>query len=433
MPIPQETIHYSTYVKKTLAEGLRLVFDNHVDSILARTKVDVEFPTDEVSYPAVIIRFFERSITNLGVGHREWLPEYDTNGDPTGNYIKYKHYYFTGDIEFAIYSLSSVDRDLLGDSIVQTLTMGDLTDYTDNLFQRIYEPDRIHSPESDDTFINLNTDEISGFGETQVQAPWLPEDVLVYQKSYRIGITGELYSLTPDAVSYGPVASVDVFPYAEDLEPVPAGLQDTAGFLDDFTTNSAPAQYINTTGTYSASGGSIALSPTPYEFTINQSYPDDFQIDVHFRWGSGNPFGIAFWLHDGVGSTAQYVLFGYDDPPLGLRYEPWTLVPDRAEALAEPIGFFNLDPTVLDGVDAWFRVTSESFGITGEIWLADPKLSFKTERILRTRYVLDQQERANPGHVIRGAWWGDTGDSIFDWTIKTPNTTEWIGELSLID
>ena len=212
--IPIQTIKYKQYVKETLVEALRAVFASHPDQILANTKVDIDFPMTEAQYPAVIVRFFERTIQNAGVAHTEFLPELDPNtGDPTGAYIKFKHYLYNGDIEFAIYALSSYDRDLVADSLVQTLTMGDLEAYTDQFLNRVYEANPVSDPGSLDHFINLNTDKIMGFGETQQMAPWGPEDVMVYQTSYRVGISGEFYSRTPPNTVHGVVDRVEAYPY----------------------------------------------------------------------------------------------------------------------------------------------------------------------------------------------------------------------------
>jgi hypothetical protein len=220
MPIPTYTIRYKTYVKEALVEALREVFADHPDEILRTTNVNIDFPLTEADYPAIIIRFYERDIHNAGVGHHEF---FEDESNP-GRWIRYKHYLYSGDIEFAIYALSSVDRDLLSDSIVETLAMGDLSVYTNKFLTRIYAPDSTAEPASVDHAINLNTDQIQGFGETQMLAPWQPEDVMVYQTSYRIGIHGEIYSLTPetDGADYGLVERVDSFPYNPDAgEEVP--------------------------------------------------------------------------------------------------------------------------------------------------------------------------------------------------------------------
>jgi hypothetical protein len=214
MPLSEKTIPYKTFIKQSLVEALHKVFDDHVDDLLKKTKVTIEYPTSEAAYPAIIIRFFERDIKNAGVGHSEILSIDNVHW-------KFKHYLYSGDIEFSIHALSSLDRDLIADSLIQTLGMGDLTSYTEPFFKRIYNSNATH-PKALFNFINLNTDTISGFGETQNKAPWDPEDVYVYQTNYRCGIYGEFYSLPPaPGQEVGFVEEVDQYPYLQDLEDVP--------------------------------------------------------------------------------------------------------------------------------------------------------------------------------------------------------------------
>jgi hypothetical protein len=232
--IPVQTIRYKTYVKETLVEALRAVFASHPDTILAKTKVGIDFPNTEAAFPAVVIRFYERSIYNAGVAHRELLE------DPNvpGRYQKYKHYLYKGDIEFAVYGLSSYDRDIIGDSVVQTIAMGDLENYTSQFYDRIYNANPLTEPYSIEHYININSDKIQGFGETQQIAPWQPEDVMVYQTSYRVEIFGEFYSRIPPTVNYGMIERVETYPYmpaaGEDVpDPDWSGPDDTQGTNDD--------------------------------------------------------------------------------------------------------------------------------------------------------------------------------------------------------
>lgn len=215
--LPQQTIRYKTYVKQALVEGLQAVFRSHRDKVLATTKVGIDFPTDKSDYPAVIVRFFERSINNAGVGHIEWIKDPE---DPSRVH-PFKHYLFQGDIEFAVYTLSTLDRDLITDSLAEILAFGDLQDYTNLFLKRIYDPDLETTPAANDTFISLNTDMIRPFGETQSQPPWSPEDELIYQASYRIEIHGEIYNRVYDTHTYGLVERVDIYPYRRPLDPEP--------------------------------------------------------------------------------------------------------------------------------------------------------------------------------------------------------------------
>jgi len=212
--LPERTIKYKTYIKTALVEALRPVFENHVDEKLQNTKVGIDYPKDKQKFPAVVVRFYETEIKNAGVGHEEALEGED------GRVFKFKHYLYNGDIEFGIYALSSLDRDLISDTLVQTIAMGDLADYTNNFFNRIYPPNSAEIPDSAGHYININSDQIKGFGETSTAVPWNAEDDLVYNISYRVNVLGEFYSLPPD-VPYEYVSKVFIYPYIGGLEPVP--------------------------------------------------------------------------------------------------------------------------------------------------------------------------------------------------------------------
>lgn len=316
---PEQTIRYKTGAKRTLVEALTGVFRNHPDELLQRTKVSIEYPRTEADYPSVIIRFFERTIFNAGVGHQEtnfvngesdsieiavtlptggsvqftWpaiahatgykiykgtvsdqenqvftsvSPNFTDSGQrgssatvpdvvtaaidtpqPTaviappgqlapGTYyyrvvalapsqaVRFQHYFYTADVEFAVYALSAYDRDLIADSLVQTIAMGRLETYTNQFFDRVYPDDALY-PDSDLHFIALNSDQIQGFGESQSQTPWGAEDDLLYTTSYRVGMFGELYSLPPK-LTYAIVQKLFIEPYIEGVEGQPPGLAD---------------------------------------------------------------------------------------------------------------------------------------------------------------------------------------------------------------
>jgi hypothetical protein len=221
MPLTERTIPYKTWIKQSIVEALRRVFNAHQDNLLKTTKVSIEYPNSRARYPAVIVRFFERDIKDAGIGHYEVLTL------DNGAHHKFKHYFYSGDIELAIHAMSSLDRDLLADSLIQTLGMGDLENWTNHFFNRIYANNLTEYPKAEFNHINLNTDRIQGYGETQTQAPWLSEDQLVYQTSYRIGIAGGFYSLPPvTRPPVGYVERVDQYPYIGGLEEVPTGRPD---------------------------------------------------------------------------------------------------------------------------------------------------------------------------------------------------------------
>jgi hypothetical protein len=224
MPLlPEETIPYKTWVKTSIVEALKPVFANHPDEKIRGTKVSIDYPTSRAHYPAVIVRFFEQQIQNAGVGHVEYILINDS--DPYR--VKFRHFLYKGSIEFAIFGLSSLDRDLISDTIVQTIAMSDMASYTRNFWDRIYFPDT--SVKSDWNYVNLNTDELMPMGEQQTPQPWLSEDQLVYQTGYRVGIYGEFYNLPPTVLPAGGVIEkVTVYPYYPPDDPLPTGTDDPA-------------------------------------------------------------------------------------------------------------------------------------------------------------------------------------------------------------
>lgn len=226
--LQQNTIQYKTYVKETIVQATRAVFATHPDTIVRdNTNVGIDFSFEESKYPSVIVRFYERQIRNAGLAHVEHFPTDDTKTA----WIRYEHKLYNGDIEFAIYALSSYDRDIISDALVQMLTMASTEPYTNLFLDRIYNHASVTTETESGAFdpaydhmINLNTDQISGFGETQTQVPWLSEDQLLYQNSYRIGIFGEFYSRTPVNTTFGLVEKVESYPYdpdAGDTKPDP--------------------------------------------------------------------------------------------------------------------------------------------------------------------------------------------------------------------
>lgn len=228
--LPELTVRYKTYLKTALVEGLQGVFSNHLDIALRDVRVTVDFPRTQAAYPAVVIRFYERNVFNAGIGHREIIQ--DENGD---NWI-FKHYFYRGDVEFSIYALSSWDRDLISDTLIQTIGMGDLNSYTNRFLARIWpDDDGAVYPDALAHFININTDEITGFGENTSQVPWESEDDLIYSTSYRCAVFGEFYN-PPPQMPVGLITKVNQYPYIAGVEDVPQG---TPG-------DGAPWNYLDT-------------------------------------------------------------------------------------------------------------------------------------------------------------------------------------------
>ncbi|WP_028058423.1 hypothetical protein [Candidatus Solirubrobacter pratensis] len=237
--LPEKTVKYKTFLKSSVQDGLARVFANHPDDALRTTpvarqdgthgtegvKVTLEWPRDKDRYPCVVVRFFERDIQSVGVGHQEMIFVEDDDLIP----MRMLHNIFTGDLEFAIYALSNLDRDLMSDTVVQTLTMGTISDYTNNFFNAVYA-DQDNVPDARWHFIDVSK-KVSGFGETQAPVPWQSEDEQLYIVQYRAPVTGEFYSVPPENRSGDYVRRVPIYPWIEDLETEPTGATDTGEWV----------------------------------------------------------------------------------------------------------------------------------------------------------------------------------------------------------
>lgn len=221
MPAYQNTIRYRTYIKETLVEALRDVFDDHPDPLMQNTKITPELPTDRSSFPAIIVRYYNRKLNNAGIGHHEWMLATPEGYEPK-LYQKFKHFMYKGDIEFKILAMSSKDRDFLADALVQTIGMAETEHYTKTFLDRIYNANPDVEEQSKYHFINLSTDDFQELGDQEESAPWMEEDLLVYSSTFRVPIFGEFYSrLLTDQTAYGVVSKVEIYPWIPDLEAEP--------------------------------------------------------------------------------------------------------------------------------------------------------------------------------------------------------------------
>lgn len=220
MPYQQKTFRYRTYLKQAFVQAIRAAFANHPDKIVKRCQASIEFPTNETTYPYIIVKYHESRFENAGVGHMEYL-EFE---DQPNKRFPVKHYLYGGHIEFVVLAQTSLDRDIVMDAITELLTMGDLQSYTNNFFKRIYteaNKDNIFSAENEN-FITINTDRISNLGDSQSITPWGEEDDLIYTNGYRAEIFGEMYTRIYEvAGGKDLISKVDVYPYRSVWLPEP--------------------------------------------------------------------------------------------------------------------------------------------------------------------------------------------------------------------
>lgn len=218
--LTQYTLQYKTFLKRALVEALQEAFVGHQDPTVQTAKVAIDFTGTDFQLPAIIVKFYESKLPSAGVGHFEWLP-YPLTADPTASntvFVEYQHRMYKGDVEFEIFGMSSADRDILADALIEVLAMVEVSIPGQQFIQRFYNSLQ-NTPFGLWHFPTLNLDDISGYGEQQMLAPWSPEDQLVYQTAYRVPVLGEFYSYTPpQPTTSSKIAEVDVYEYPTDAQ-----------------------------------------------------------------------------------------------------------------------------------------------------------------------------------------------------------------------
>lgn len=207
---PETAAKYKTFVNRAVVTALRSVYtDQYPDKQFRNLPIYLQYPQEKIQYPIMIVRFVDQNIQNAGVGHQEWA--FDANG----LWQKWYHYRFEGTLEFHLYTLSSLDQDIMADTLIELIAFGKLQDLTDQFYQQIFDE------YNNGGQLMLQTDMITSMGVSVGKPFWEPEDTLLYQGGYQIVCHGAFYS-TGNTELAAFLDHITVLPYI-DGEPVPAG------------------------------------------------------------------------------------------------------------------------------------------------------------------------------------------------------------------
>jgi len=208
----QVTLNYKNFIKRTVQEALQNGFEGYDNPIISNTKISTTYPRDATLFPSIVVKFYERTIRNAGIAHVEYV-HLQTD---TPHLFKMHHKMYEGDLSFEIYAEDTTERDIISDALIEVVAMGDTSSQGVSFEERIYNAIDKY-PWANYHYMYLNMELFNGYGETQMIAPWLPEDVYLFQSEYRVGVFGEFYSLPPAELSEGTglVEKVDLYPWSE--------------------------------------------------------------------------------------------------------------------------------------------------------------------------------------------------------------------------
>lgn len=209
----QKTASHRRLVVRTMITAFEAVFDGSYDRDrqLQNLRIVPTYPLDQTDYPCVVVSYTPSRVVNAGVGHEEWF-------DDANNILrKWNHSRFEGSIDLDILALSPLDRDLLADAVEEVLRFGRLDSQLAKFFTTVY------GDTSDNatyvlqfTQLMLNTDEITGGGNSESLAPWSPEDQLVYETNLSLEVHGGLYNAVPtDTWGYITNVNSDSYPQGD--------------------------------------------------------------------------------------------------------------------------------------------------------------------------------------------------------------------------
>jgi len=208
-------------VYRNVIAALRTAFDSLYDRDrqLVNLRITQQYPLQKIDYPSIVVEYQNRVVENAGVGHVEWF------SDPLGRWRKWYHNRFEGTLNLRVYALSTLDRDIIADAIVELIRFGRLNQNLNRFFEIIYPEADNWGPQPDGSWLDydynmfsqlmLDSDRLVSSGDSVMIAPWQPEDVLVYTTGYSVALHGGYYNTNP-AENWSRVTRIRIEAYATD-------------------------------------------------------------------------------------------------------------------------------------------------------------------------------------------------------------------------
>lgn len=204
---------YKVRIKEEIINALRSAFNDGSfpnRDILGKVQIILEYPVEEVQYPAIMVDLEERAIHIAGVGH------YELSQNEIDKNVLLAHWRFEAGVRFSIFALTSADRDILSSALVNMIAFpGGFAAY------KIF-----HTKIFDSEYIDMQmiADHITPTGDSVGDVPWDDPTRKLYQAGYSLDIMGEFYA-THDTGDLVTITDVKIYPYRADQQ-VPTGSTD---------------------------------------------------------------------------------------------------------------------------------------------------------------------------------------------------------------
>lgn len=153
--------------------------------------VSIEYPVEEVNYPAIWVDYEGSELRTVGIAYTEL--------DADGN--AYTRWRFAGHITFTLVALSSNERDMLYDQLVALTAYASQSEFPSEFRQVIENAPLIAAVFSFDTVEERSPSAAPG-------TPWGTMDV-IYERGFALQVIGEFVS-DPNTYEMVPLSDIQV-------------------------------------------------------------------------------------------------------------------------------------------------------------------------------------------------------------------------------
>lgn len=202
-----------TPAKKLIIRALRATFTSmYPNSKLANLSdnIDLEYPYLEEQYPGIWVRFSLHKLQASGL-------------DPTqrGESEIFSVWYFEGTFSLMIMALSSKERDLISDGLIEAFAFASQMPSVSPLYATLQSSDLIN--------MTLQSDILTPGGQTEtVGVPW-DDDKLAYEDRYSFEVVGQVRSRVQQGVVFTNLSEIQTYPTLTNVVGAPNNSLDDDG------------------------------------------------------------------------------------------------------------------------------------------------------------------------------------------------------------
>lgn len=181
-----------TPTKKLIIRALRATFNSfYPNDKLSSMNIDMEYPYKEEHYPGIWVRFSPSKLQASGLDPAQ----------QTADEI-FSVWYYEGTVSFTIIALSSKERDLISDGIIEAFAFAAQMPSASPFYATITSSDLIN--------MTLQSDILTPGGQTEtIGTPW-DDDKIAYEDRYSFEVVGQVRSRVQPGVVFTNLSEVQV-------------------------------------------------------------------------------------------------------------------------------------------------------------------------------------------------------------------------------